>query len=207
MWSWCPPPPSRRVRRGACRHVSDCLNPPQMVRIRRRTDVARVGTDRSRVRREPECRQTSKTPYEAGSLAAAAVDVGFGHKRRSPVAIEKPSSPGGWTAGKCHFGLTLLAVPSRLECGFCASRRRCGQRSCAPHTCLLRPDCDVTKVLANAEPTHALFAPGVVNPWLLHFKTGPPRNGAFEPSRHGPCPGLGPRWLCRIGSRPRRLIG
>jgi hypothetical protein len=29
----------------------------------------------------------------------------------------------------------------------------------------------------------ALLTHGVVDPWLLHFKTGPPRNGAFDQVR------------------------
>jgi hypothetical protein len=33
-----------------------------------------------------ECRQTSKTLYEARGLTAAAVEVGFGRKRHRPLA-------------------------------------------------------------------------------------------------------------------------
>jgi hypothetical protein len=44
----------------------------------------------------------------------------------------------------------------------------------------------------------ALFARGVVDPWPLHFKTGPPRNGAFDPERFS--------LSARFVRRPRNLI-
>jgi hypothetical protein len=35
--------------------------------------------------------------------------------------------------------------------------------------------------LHGSNPWYATRMPhGVVDPWLLHFKTGPPRNGAFD---------------------------